>query len=547
MKAKNRNAGTIRSSRAGSIPAPRTKKKAIKVRKNGEHAVDARSTMRLPTGSLQRILRRQAAYRWMMPGIGTFTPRYIEQILNGALAGNHVQQWELFDMMLRTWPVLGACVQELCYGVTRRELVYDPFRLEDEKATASAVEREKLVTISIQKMNPDPAGDENGINKTISDIMDGWFRGVSVLEILWQPVDTKDGVIIGPKSTFWAHPCSYAFNQEGVLGLTNDSYPTGYGSTSRPYPAVVEPFPPDKFLIAMHKAKSGNPLSGPMLVPLAWWWCATNFSSDWLLNLAQLFGLPFRFANYAASTPEETVNIICQALADMGSAGWAAFPEGTTLEFKEPSTLSSGHTPQGDLLNRADEYARLLILGQTMTGQTIASGRGGQSFGTVEAQLKQDRLDAACLFVQSIINRQLIPAILRQNYGDADEAPTCRFLQETEGTYQDAQRDQILATLGLPIPYSHLRKKYNIPERTGDEEVTKPPPKPVAPSSVTSGPAGTRPTGQVSKNPAPNPKEAAVKSKLDEISLIQDPEIFARELKELAIAIATKENHEEEN
>src|SRR5262245_51964765 len=254
-------------------------------------------------------------------------------------------------------------------------------------------------------------------------------------------------MVAEPQSTAWVHPSNYAFNTEGQIGLTLPSLPTNYGVTTVPNPATqrLMPFPPDKFLICFHKGCSGTPISGAMLRPLAWWWCASNFSSDWLLNLAQVFGLPFRWATYASATPQETVQIICDMLGGMGSAGWAAFPEGTTLELKEPQTGMGGHTPQGDLLDRADSYARMLILGQTLTGQTIASGRGGQSFGTVEAQLKQDRLDAACTFVAEIINQQLIPAILRQNYGNASEPPKCRFLQETEGTFQDSERDQILS------------------------------------------------------------------------------------------------------
>jgi hypothetical protein len=223
-------------------------------------------------------------------------------------------------------------------------------------------------------------------------------------------------------------------------------------------------------------------------------------------------------------------------LQNMGSAGWAAFPEGTTLELKEAGH-GSDRTPQGDLLTRADQYVRLLILGQTMTGATLASGRGGQSFGTVEAQLKQDRLDAASFFVANVFNRQLIPYILLLNYGDIDEAPSCRFLKETEGTYQDAQRDQILTTMGLQIPLSHLRHKYAIPEATGDDPTTTAPPKPTAPSSVTPGPAGTRPLGEPSKNPAPNPKEVA--AKLEAFSMIQDDELWARELRTLASELVT--------
>jgi phage gp29-like protein len=505
-------------------------KRTLKIRKNGKHAVDAASTISVPM-SMRQVLRNQPMYQgWMMPGVGVYTPRMIESILRGALAGSNVQQWELFRLMLDTWPELAACKQELLYGISRRELQFDPYTEEDEKPTPNAIEREKLVTEALRNMQPQAEADENGLDGTIEDLMDAWFRGISVCEVLWYTTDTvNQGLIVAPRATKFAQPTTYAFGSDGVLGLTEQP---NYGDTSAPFSNnVVSQFPPNKFLTAIHKAQSGNPIGGALLRPLAWWWCAANFSSDWLLNLAQLFGLPFRWASYDAAAPAETVNAVCNMLQNMGSAGWAAFPEGTSLELKEAGK-GGDRTPQGDLLDRADHYVRLLVLGQTMTGSTIASGRGGQSFGTVEAQLKQDRLDAASFFISNIFNRQLIPYILTLNYGDAMEAPRCRFLKETEGTYQDAQRDQILTTMGLDIPLSHLRHKYSIPEATNNEPVTEPPPKPTAPSSVSAGPKGTRPLGEPSVNGAPNPKEVA--ARLERISAIEDDAVFARELEQLA-------------
>jgi hypothetical protein len=185
-----------------------------------------------------------------------------------------------------------------------------------------------------------------------------------------------------------------------------------------------------------------------------------------------------------------------------------------------------------------------------MTGQTIASGRGGQAFGTVEAQLKQDRLDAACDYIASIINRQLIPAILKLNFGDDKEAPTCRFLQETIGTYQDAQRDQVLANMGIPIPFSHMRQKYAVPEPTGDEEVTEkqlpPTPvgadgKPVPPGGdgkpAPAGPKGTSPIDKKPDPNAPKKKPSPVASKLEEISQTEDDAVFTRQVLSLASEI----------
>jgi phage gp29-like protein len=524
----------------------------VKLRTNGQHMLEAQSTMNLPISSLRARTTRATQFNWILPSVGAVTPTYLEMILRGALAGNHVQQYQLFDLMMDSWPELSAAVQELTYGVTRREIIFDPFTEEDEKPTASAVERTKLVSAVMRRMQPMAEQDENGLKGTVTDLMDGWFRGIVVMEVMWDTFDLPTiGMATGPRATAWVQPQTYGFNQQGVLGYNTAQY---YTDTSAQYYAPsqlqLDPFPPDKFLVGIHKVKSGSPLGGPMLRALAWWWCAANFSADWLLNLAQVFGLPFRWATYPGAAPTATVNAITDMLANMGSSGWGAFPEGTTLDLKEAGATRS-ESPQAHLLDRADRYARSLILGQTMTGATMASGRGGQAFGTVEAQLKQDRLEAASAFVADVFNEQLIPSILRLNYGDEDEAPVCRFLQENEGTYQDAQRDQILAQMGTPIPISHIRKKYSIPEPEGDEEVLQPIPK-AAPQPSVLGPDGKplpltekaalgQPVSEQQQNRADERQKEVLAARLVELAKITDDEVFGREFKRLTTQIAAEE------
>ena len=138
----------------------------------------------------------------MMPGVAAMTPTFVETILRGALSGNHWQQWQLFDMMLDTWPELAQCKQELVYGVTRRELMFDPYVEEDEKPTPNAIEREKVVTAALRNMRPNAAADENALDGTIEDIMDAWFRGICVLEVMWNTIDTvNQGMITAQRAT----------------------------------------------------------------------------------------------------------------------------------------------------------------------------------------------------------------------------------------------------------------------------------------------------------------------------------------------------------
>lgn len=474
------------------------------------------------TGELSRLVRPQAAHRWILPHLAAITPQYIEMVLRGALAGNHVQQWELFDLMIDTWPELSACANELAEGVSRLKLNWEPFCEEDEEASPSAQERMKLCSSALRRMRPDPCADENDLEGTLRDIIDGWFRGVTVLEIGWQTATSPaHGTMIAPRATWWVHPVCFAWDRDGRLGLRTDvnriadgeSYNLG-GTAWQGAPAVVGAFPPNKFLVGIHKAKSGSALGGSILRPLAWWWCAANFSSDWLLNLAQVFGLPFRWANYDPNAPVETVNRICEMLQNMGSAGWAAFPAGTTMELKEAGRLGADHSPQGELLDRADRYARLLILGQTMSGGQDSSKGGGKAFGEVEADVKGQRVDAAARYACGVINTQLIPAILSLNYGDADEAPSVSLLADEDAGSEEATKYKTLADAGLEIGVNHLRQKFDIPEPLAGEETI----------------GGRKEAGETIDG---DEDEKELQAKLATLGSIEDDALFAKALEEI--------------
>ena len=136
-----------------------------------------RSTIQTPIGissDLTRILRPQAAFRWLLPPVAAITPQYLEMVLRGALAGNHVQQWELFSLMFDTWPTLSNCFDELTAGVLAKKLVFEPYHEEDEKPTSSAIERCGLVSTALRNMDPDPAYDQSGLSQTLFDVLSGW-------------------------------------------------------------------------------------------------------------------------------------------------------------------------------------------------------------------------------------------------------------------------------------------------------------------------------------------------------------------------------------
>jgi phage gp29-like protein len=505
----------------------------VKQRKNGKTAKS--STIATPLGYASNGgVRRYTGWR-TLPRIAAITPQYLESVLWGALGGFSVQQWELFNLMLDTWPELGTCVQELSYGVERKQVIIEPHHEEDQEPSASAVDKSKFVWEALHAFDPNFATDENDLRGTISELLEAWICGQTVLQIFWKPVE---GLGTVPRATQWVHPNNYGWDKDFVLGLRADRYPN---STSvQPVADNLIPFSPDRFLIGIHKAKWGPLMGCALLRPLAWWWCAANFSSDWLLNLGQLFGIPWRIAYYDPNAPPETIAAIDTMLQNMGSSTWARFPVGTTIDLKEPGREGSDHSPQGELLDRADRYARSLILGQTMTGTHGTTGKGGgQAFGRVEANVKEDRVDAAGKFVTGVINDQLVKAILRINYGNDDESPRIRLLEEEEGGLVEAQRDTLLTKSGLPIGINFIYKKYGIPAPAEDEELLS------APSTASpfggGDKAGTKPDATTADPQSTEDQAAAEQSdeqpaqaKLMQILAIEDEALFSKELTKLA-------------
>jgi phage gp29-like protein len=478
-----------------SAPAGISLAAARKVAGYTEPAAKAAAGSSPITQSLSRILRPQAAYRWLLPQLAAITPQYIEMVLRGALAGSHVQAWELFDLMEDSSPRLVKNINELKLAVLNRITTFEPFQEENEEATDSAKQKTSVVSAALRGMNADPCADENNLSGTIYDLMDAWCKGTTVLEINWEDRQSKKlGRFIAPKSTYWVHPVCYAWDMDGRLGLRAElsagagpspSLSPGVFSTTtyQPRPSSVSEFPEHKFLIAICKAKSGTALGAARLRSLAWWWCAANFSADWLLNLAQLFGLPFRWANYDPSAPQATVDAICAMLENMGHNAWAAFPAGTTLELKDGGQ-SGENSPQADLLDRCEKQMDLLILGQTLTTDTGGMGAGGGSkaLGEVHAGVKAEIVNAAADWVCGILTDQLARDVVELNYGEASEVPAVKLQSiEEEDLKTDAEilNNLVTAGFGKRIGLDWLGAKFRIPKPAeGEETLEAPEPEP---------------------------------------------------------------------
>lgn len=455
----------------------------------------------MPHRVLRRLLQPSVHQRWSGLRARDWTPERVETVLRGALNGDHVQQWELFQLMEDTWPRLAKALAELRHAVQQLDWTCQPWSEEGQPPTPEATERAQLVSRAVWSMRPPQDQAAGGFLGTIGDLMDAWGKGVVVLEVEWQVrrVGRQGPMEVVPLATHWVDPHQYAWSESGRLMLRAAQASSPYDPRSSRGGDVLVPFPRDQFLLGVCRARSGPVLGTALLRPLAWWWCAANFSAGWLLNLCQIFGLPIRWANYAPGSSDQLIDQICDMLENMGSSAWGAFPAGTQINLLEQGK-GAGGSPQDSLLDRADRQADILILGQTLT--TDVGNSGSRALGGVHKSVRDEVIQSAADWVAEVLNLQLVPAILRLNYGDDAEAP--EFLPkpvEVQDLKANAERDAILLDRGVPLPRDWFYQRHQIPLPASGEAV-------VLGQSATAPGAGDEPAGDDQAPPdEPKPED----------------------------------------
>lgn len=432
---------------------------------------------------LDSIILPAARGRWMLPCAAQMTPARIEQILRTALTTESPRaEQELYSIMEATWPRLLKNRMELVDAV----LALD-WQIMDAPEGENATGAEHLVRRTMNGMRGDPATDGNGWRATLAGLLDGWFRGVSIAEIEWEyRGGTSDparpakfpGAWL-PKLTRDLPPWAFGWKSEtGRLML----YPDGQ-------PENAVDFPANKFLIALRKAGKGHPSGTALLRTLAWWWCAANFSAEWLLNFAQIFGQPFRWATYDASQ-EGVKNDLAAMMEAMGSAAWGIGPEGTKVEWHE-AAKGGADNPQAYMLTLADTACDLLVLGQTLT--STQGDKGSQALGTVHQSVRADLIDSAALWLAEILNEQLITAVAAVNFGDLTEDSALPWFQPTRKDKKDtkviAETLEIVLRSGIPLKKDEVYDALDMAQPAAGDEVFSGP----AAAPDPGGPAATSP------------------------------------------------------
>lgn len=124
----------------------------------------------------------------------------------------------------------------------------------------------------------------------------------------------------------------------------------------------------------------------------------------------EVFGMPVRVGK-TASRSQSDMDRMAANLRKMGSASYAVFQEGESIEFVE-STKGDAYNVYDKLIDRANSELSKLLIGQTMTADSGSS----RSQAEVHERVADSITESDKRMMQFIINGQLLPKMASHGF-----------------------------------------------------------------------------------------------------------------------------------
>lgn len=303
------------------------------------------------------------------------------------------------------------------------------------------------------------------------DILDAVGKGFSVTEIIWEMTSqTWLPARLARRDPRWFR---FDLVDGETLWLWTDN---GFA-----------PLKPMKFIKHMHPAKSGLPIRSGLARIAAWAYMFKNFAVKEWLGFLESYGQPLRVGRYDNGEDEANIQLLMQAVAQVGQDAAAVFPKSMEIEF-----IEAGHSGKGEpgalfssMAEYFDQQMSKLVLGQTGTTDAIA---GGHAVGKVHNEVRGDISEADAKALTATLNRDLVKPMILLNRGERKAYPKLRIgAPDPVDVAAVAQAAQILVPLGMKVSEPKLRQMVGLPDPEPGDDLLKPE-GPAAPAGAATAP-----------------------------------------------------------
>lgn len=245
--------------------------------------------------------------------------------------------------------------------------------------------------------------------------------------------------------------------------------------------------PPFKFIVHLPRIRSGLPIRGglarlaaPSYMCKAWSW------KDWMA-FADIFGLPMRVGRYGPNTPQDDIDKLISAIANLGSDAAAVVPDSVRIEFNQASQVGGAGDFFEKLASFWDKQVSKGVLGQTMTADDGAS----LSQAKVHNEVRMDLLEADAKALGNTLQRMLVAPFCELNFGADRRPPRIKIVTpQPENIQQLVDALDKLVPLGFRVEQSVIRDKLGLPDPPPGVELFSAPGAAPPPAEAGAAPAG---------------------------------------------------------
>ena len=398
---------------------------------------------------MKRIVQQYAQSKFENLSLIDFRPEVLSAYKRCIETGQLDQVDELYKAMYHEWDALQKDVNKVTSALGTLDFRAVPYAADGAAPTPEAEAVAALVNAALWHAPQPGTGEwQHGFAQLPGAIYHALLRGYNVHEIIW----AYDGGMYYPAAYLPVMPQFFAWECRSGEPDRLLLYPRGVGFSDG------RAFPRHKFIVALNNQGVDHPMENSILRALVPWFCAAVWGPRWLMQYCQIFGLPIR--TFRAGSAEERADLEIK-LAEQPVVTDVVLLDGEEMTVQSPG--SSTGLPQRELIELAEKACHKLILGQTLTSDTSDGGSRAQA--QVHSEVLKDELMSIGEFVCGVLNAQLVPAIVRMNYGGTQvPMPELRCsLPNAAATRETVELlDGMINRLGMSIRRSDVYDKLGI-------------------------------------------------------------------------------------
>lgn len=398
---------------------------------------------------MKRIVQQYAQSKFENLSLIDFRPEVLSAYKRCIETGQLDQVDELYKAMYHEWDALQKDVNKVTSALGTLDFRAVPYAADGAAPTPEAEAVAALVNAALWHAPQPGTGEwQHGFAQLPGAIYHALLRGYNVHEIIW----AYDGGMYYPAAYLPVMPQFFAWECRSGEPDRLLLYPRGVGFSDG------RAFPRHKFIVALNNQGVDHPMENSILRALVPWFCAAVWGPRWLMQYCQIFGLPIR--TFRAGSAEERADLEIK-LAEQPVVTDVVLLDGEEMTVQSPG--SSTGLPQRELIELAEKACHKLILGQTLTSDTSDGGSRAQA--QVHSEVLKDELMSIGEYVCGVLNAQLVPAIVRMNYGGTQvPMPELRCsLPNAAATRETVELlDGMINRLGMSIRRSDVYDKLGI-------------------------------------------------------------------------------------